>query len=277
MAIYLKIVIAFAGPFFFTIAGYNQSVHYPVAAKYTGMGAYSKNFIDPSSVSSNQAALANIQSVSAGLYGEKRFLLQELNLYDVALCFPLEFGGIGLSAQYFGYDEYNETKLGLGYGKALGKIDIGMQINFHSLRINGYGKDVLFSFEAGAIFHISEQVYAGFHVFNPTGSKFGKNHLEKLSSAYSAGLGYEASEKIFISAEIIKEEYKPVTINAGMQYIFAKKLFARLGICTEATNLYFGVGWKWNGFRVDVTGNYHSQLGFTPGLLLVFEANRKEG
>jgi len=256
--------------------GSGQSVRYPVASKYAGMGAYSLNFVDPLSVLSNQAALANVQSVSAGICGEKRFLLDELGLYSLSLCIPLSFGGVGFSTQYFGYEAFNETQIGIGYGKSLGKIDIGIQINLHALKISGYGNDMLVNFEAGAIFHINEQLHAGFHVYNPSGSKFGKDHLEKLSSAYSGGFGYEASEKVFVSAQIIKEEDKPVTINAGMQYVFEKKFFARLGLYTETTNLYFGIGLKWNFFRIDVTASHHPQLGFTPGVLLVFEGKRKE-
>lgn len=255
---------------------HSQSVHYPPAAMYTGLGAYSKNFIDPLSISSNQAALANIQSFGAGVYSEKRFFLQELNSYSLAFCLPISFGGIALSAQYFGYSEYNETQLGIGYGKALGKIDIGVQMNLHALRIAGYGKDGLFNFEAGAIIHLSEQLFAGFHVFNPTGSKFGTNRTEKLASVYRAGFGYEVSEKLFLSAESIKEEDNPVNIHAGIQYAFAKKFFARIGLNTEVARLYFGVGLKWHVLRFDITANYHPQLGLTPGLLLVFEGKRKE-
>ena len=272
----LQLLITFAAIMLVVEKGSGQSVRYPVASKYAGMGAYSLNFVDPLSVLSNPAALANIQSVSAGIYGEKRFLLKELGLYSLSLCIPVSFGGVGFSTQYFGYEKFNETQIGLSYGKSLGKIDIGIQINLHGMKISGYGNDMLVNFEAGAIFHISEQLYAGFHVYNPSGSKFGKDHTEKLSSAYSSGFGYEPSEKVFVSAQIIKEEDKPLTINAGMQYVFEKKFFARLGLYTETTNLYFGIGLKWNVFRVDVTASYHPQLGFTPGVLLIFEGKRKE-
>jgi hypothetical protein len=270
-----KTVLSFS---FFLLAftGCTQSVRYPLAAGYTGLGAYSKNFTDVLSVTSNQAVLAAIKSMAAGVYLEKRFFLEELKLYSIAFCVPLQFGGIGISAKYFGYNEYNETQLSVGYGKALGKIDIGIQFNYHSVRIPGHGRDALFNIEAGTILHISEQIHAGFHVFNPTGARFGKNSQEKLASVYTAGFGYEASEKVFISAEIIKEENKPVNINAGLQYVFAKRLFARLGLFTETGNLYFGVGLKRNNFRIDITSNYHPQLGLTPGLMFVFEGNDKE-
>lgn len=255
------------------VAGFAQSAHHPLAARYTGMGAYSKNFADVMSISSNQAVLAGIKSTGAGIYAEKRFLSKELNLYNVSVCLPLQFGGLGISAKYFGYHYYNETQLGIGYGKNLGKIDIGIQFSYQSLRIPGYGKDGLINIEAGVILHVSEQLRAGVHVFNLTRSKFGRNNPEKLPSVYRVGLGYEASDKVFISMEFIKEEDKASNINAGLQYLFAKRFFGRLGLFTETTNLYFGIGLKWNIFRVDITSSYHPQLGITPGVMIVFQPN----
>ena len=275
-SVMLQLAIALAAATMVTAASFSQSVRHTVASRYASMGAYSQTFVDPLSVLSNQAALPSIRSMSAGLYGEKRFLLQELGLYSLSLCLPLSFGGVGLSGRYFGHQAFNETQIGLAYGKSLGKVDIGIQLNLYALKLSGYGADMLVNFEAGAIFHISEQLHAGFHLYNPTRSKFGKDHPEKLSSAYSGGFGYEASDKLFVSAQIIKEEDKPVHINTGLQYVFEEKVFARLGLDTETTHLYFGFGLKWNVCRIDVTASYHPQLGFTPGLLLVFEGKRKD-
>jgi len=92
---------------------------------------------------------------------------------------------------------------------------------------------------------------------------------EKLSSAYTFGMGYDASERFFVSAEIIKEEEKPVNVNTGFQYNFMKQFFVRAGIATETTNSYAGAGLKWKHFRLDLTGSYHPQLGFTPGILVI--------
>ena len=258
------------------VSGYAQSVRYPLAARYTAMGAYSKNFADVLSTTSNQAALVNIRAISAGVYAEKRFFLKELNVYSIGICLPISFGVLGMSAKSFGYSEYNETQIGIAYGKALGNIDIGIQFNYNSFRIPGYGNDDVLNIEVGSLFHISEQLYAGIHVFNPTGVKFGNNNNEELASVYRAGLGFEASKKVFLCAEVIKEEDKPVTINAGFQYAFAEKLVARLGLFSETTTLYFGIGFQWNQFRMDITSSYHPQLGFTPGLMLLFKGINKE-
>lgn len=273
---FIKTTFLLAGWIFCLFDGYSQTVRYPLTCNYSGIGVYSKHFGDALSATNNQAALAKIQSLNAAVFAERRFLLKELNLYQIAFCLPLHSGGLGLSAGYSGYNDYNESRVGLGYGKTLGKIDMGIQFNYYSLRIAGYGAMGVVNFEVGTIFHISEQVHAGLHVFNPTGSKFGRGNLEKLSSKYTAGLGYEPSEKVYLGVEIIKEENKAVNINTGIQYAFARKVFARIGLYTESGNLYFGIGLKWARIHIEVTTSFHPQLGCTPGLMLVFEGKRKE-
>ena len=48
--------------------------------------------------------------------------------------------------------------------------------------------------------------------------KFGKNSEEKLASIYTVGLGYEASDKFLVSAEIEKEENQTVNVNANVSF-----------------------------------------------------------
>ncbi|MEO6218822.1 MAG: hypothetical protein ABIO81_00235, partial [Ginsengibacter sp.] len=78
------------------------------------------------------------------------------------------------------------------------------------------------------------------------------------------------------SAEIVKQEDLPVNINAGFQYNFAKQFFARAGIASENESPYAGAGIKWSNIRVDISGSYHPQLGFSPGLMLIINFKSKE-
>src|SRR6185369_637206 len=226
---------------------------------------------------SNQAALAQVKNFSAGVYTERRFMLKELALYNASLAMPTHSGNFGLDARYFGFADYNETQLGLAYARSLGsKLDVGVQFNYYSVQIPGYGNATSVNFEAGAIFHLTEKLNAGLHVYNPVGGKFGKDEQEKLSSVYSGGIGYEASDKFFISTEIEKEEDQPVNVNAGIQYKFLPQLLARGGVSTAASSFYLGIGIGWKSIRLDVTTSYHQQLGITPGLMLIFNFNNKE-
>ena len=254
----------------------SQILRRPVTAAYTGLGAYSLNHVDVFSFTANQASLAQLKNGAAGVYGERRFLLSELNNYTAVFGLPTAYGNFGVKANYSGFSDYNETQLGLAYGRKLGsKVDVGAQFNYQGIRIAGYGNASTISFEAGTILHITERLHAGVHVNNPVGGKFGKDQQEKLSSVYSFGLGFDASEKFFVSAEIEKEEDQPVNVNAGIQYKFLPQLLARAGMSSATSSAWLGIGLTLKSFRLDVTAGYHPQLGITPGMMLLFNFNKK--
>ncbi|MDQ6756970.1 MAG: hypothetical protein M3004_08540 [Bacteroidota bacterium] len=254
-----------------------QAVRRPIAAGYVGLGAYSKNHVDAFSVTSNQAALAQIKNSAAGVYGERRFLLSATNMYTAIFVLPTAQGNFGVQADYFGFKNYNESQIGLAYAKSLGsKLDVGIKFNYYGFRIPAYGNSSAVDFEIGAIAHLSEKLNVGIHAYNPVGGKLSKTNNEKLSSIYKFGIGYEASENFFVSTEIIKEEGEPINVEAGFQYNFKKQFFVRAGTSTETTNSYVGAGIAWKNFRLDINGSYHPQLGITPGLLLIINFNKKE-
>jgi len=254
----------------------SQTVRRPVAAVYTGLGAYSKNHVDVFSFTNNQASLAQMKNGAAGVYAERRFMLDELSLYQFAVAVPTQSGNFGFKAGYFGFSDYNESQVGLAYARKLGeKVDVGVQFNYYMLKVAEYGNASSINFEAGAILHVTDQLQAGIHIYNPLGSGVGKAGGESLPSIYSAGFGYDASERFFIGAEIQKEENRPVTVNAGLQYAFAEKLFARAGVASATSVFYAGAGFLLNGFRIDATASLHPHLGMTPGIMLVYNSPAK--
>jgi hypothetical protein len=252
-----------------------QTVRQPLSSLYPAIGAYSKNIADPFSMIINPAAIANIKTAGAGVYGERRFLLDALNQYTTVGGFKTSSGNFGLQADYFGYTNYNETQLGLAYGRSLGtKVDVGVKFNYYNLRIPAYSSASTFHFEAGVLMHLSEKLHAGFSVFNPIGGELNKETKEKIASVYRGGFGYEASEKFFITAEIIKEENKNVGVNAAFQYALIQQLLVRGGMNTLNEQPFIGVGLKMGQLRLDVATNYHPQLGISPAVMLLYHFSK---
>lgn len=254
-----------------------QTVRQPLASIYPAIGAYSKNYADPFSMIINPAALANLKQSGAGVYGERRFLLSNLNQYTATIGLPTASGNFGLQADYFGYSKYNETQIGFGYGRSVGtKVDVGVKFNYYSLQIPSYAASSTFHFEAGVVMHLSEKLHAGFSVFNPVGGSLSKETDEKIASVFRGGFGYEASDKFFITAEIIKEENKNVGVNAAFQYAFVKQLLVRAGINTSNEQPFLGVGLNLGQLRVDFASKWHPQLGISPAVMLLFNFKKKE-
>ena len=244
---------------------------------YTALAAYSSKQTDPFGFTGNQAALAKLESAGIGVWGERRFMVAETSVYGLAAGFPTKKGNFGLQLNYSGFSNFNDNKIGLAYARSLGKLlDLGVQFNYYGYRIPQYGNASAINFEIGAIMHISEKFHAGMHAYNPVGGKLGKDEEEKLAAAYKLGLGYDATDNFFVSVELVKEEDRPINVNGGVQYQFLKKFFARAGFVSESGSAYGGAGVGWKNMRLDVATNYHPQLGFSPGILLLVNFKKEK-
>jgi hypothetical protein len=273
----LKQLFLFIALSFVVILSHGQIVRQPLSIRYAGLGAYSKNFVDVFSGTSNTAALAQLKTGGFGVYGERKFLLEELNQFSSVIAVPTRQGTFAVQGDYFGFSSFNESQLGLAYGRIIASnVDIGVKFNYHTVGVAGYGNASAINFEAGTIFHITDKVHTGLHVYNPLSSKLGKNSNEQLASIYKAGIGYEPSKRVFISTEIVKQEDQRVNVNVGLQYNIQENLFLRGGISTLTSNSYAGLGLMLGIFRIDVNAAYHPQLGFTPGVLLLFNFKKPE-
>jgi hypothetical protein len=254
-----------------------QSIRYPLAMPYMGLSAYSTQQNDAFSFTGNQAALAQTKIAAVGIYGERRFMLADINAYSLAAAIPSKMGNFGVQVNYSGFKNFAENKVGLAYARSLGsKMDVGIQFNYYGYRIPTYGNASAIYAEAGAVFHVSGKLNAGVHIYNPMNAKIGKEGDEKLPYAYKFGLGYDASENFFISGEIIKEEDKPVNVTAGVQYQFAKRFFAKAGFLSESSTAFAGAGVSFKNLRVDVAGSYHPQLGISPAVLFIANFGKKK-
>jgi hypothetical protein len=232
--------------------------------------------VDVFSSSENPAALSQLKNAAVAVNGERGYMLGELNKYCAVIGLPTQTGNFGLQACYFGFSNYNESKLGLLYARNLGsKVDVGVVFNYYGINISGYGTASAISFEVGTVLHLTERLHTGVKVSNPVGGRFGKTRGEKLSSVFEIGFGLDASEKFYTAAEIEKEENNPVNVSATLQYKFQQSLHIRAGIATSTSSVWIGFGFSLRSFRMDVATNYHPQLGITPGLLLLFNFNSK--
>ena len=255
--------------FFLPLGGVSQVLRQPLSAIYLGLGAYSTQQEDAFSYLNNQASLAKIKKVAIGVYGERRFSLAATSLYGATVAIPTKNGNFGINMIYTGFKNYTESQVGLAYALSLGKkVDVGVQFNYYGYNVPSYASDAAINFEIGAIVHLTDKLNMGMHVYNPVGGNFTKTD-EKLTAAYTIGLGYDLSDNFFVSTEIVKEENFPVSFNAGFQYRFMHQFFVRSGIVSATSTWYAGVGVSWSNFRLDVTGSYHPQLGLSPGLLLI--------
>ena len=249
----------------------------PLAPGYIGLGAYSKSHVDAFSFLSNNAALAQLPHTSAGITGERRFLMKELGAYTAALGIILPSGRFGFNFLYAGFAAFGQMQTGLAYARSLGtRMDLGLRINYHRFRIAGYGASSALSVESGIILHLPGSLHVGIATCTPAIGKFGAGRTESLPSVFKWGLGYEASPVAYISTEIIKETNEPVNVRAGLQYLVLSKLILHAGVSTASSSIWTGIGFSNELLRIDVAATFHPDLGISPGLLVLFHAKKRQ-
>lgn len=140
-----------------------------------------------------------------------------------------------------------------------------MRFNYHRLSISGYGSATAVTADAGVLFQLSRQVSFGLQLNNPING--GAEGL-RVPALYVCGLGYEPSEILLFSLEVVKRQSQPPAARIGTQYAASPQILLRMMIQTRDPSLWFGAGLQRGSYRLDVFSNYHMQLGMGMGLAL---------
>ena len=259
----------------FSISSWATNDNNPIGGKVAGMGYAGVTLSDFWSVSNNQAGLGFVKNTAAGIYYENRFLVKELSSKSAAFVLPTQSGVFGVSMNYFGYNKYNETKVGLAYGKSFGqKISAGIQLDYLNTHIaDNYGNKGAVTFEIGILSKLSKSLSIGAHVFNPIRVKVADYNDERIATIIKLGLMYNFSNKIIVIAEAEKNiSYKPV-YKAGIEYHIIKEIYLRTGIATNPTLNTFGIGIDLKKIKIDFASSFNQTFGYSPQISMVYNFN----
>ena len=246
--------------------------NYPFGGRAAGMGNAAVTLYDFWAISHNQAGLARMQNMAAGVYFENRFLIQELSFGAGAFVYPTGSGVLGLNFTYFGFDLYNESKIGLAYAREFGeRFSAGVQLNYHNTTIKeDYGNKGNLTFELGAIFHILPELSIGIHLFNPTRAKIADFADERIPTIFRTGISYEFSDRVIVVVETEKSVNLNPVFRTGIEYRISDPLYIRGGIGTNPTTNAFGFGLELGNLIIDVATSFHHILGYSPQLSFIY-------
>lgn len=153
------------------------------------------------------------------------------------------------------------------------EVSLGLRFNYHALNIAGYGKAISVTADVAALFRLSPQLSFGLQMLNA-----GNTAKEEIAIpvAYAAGLGYDPSDKLCFSAELMKERSKTANAKLSMQYVISPELLVRTIIETDES-CCFGAGFIKQRFRLDAFSAYHLRLGLSGGVAVYFFLKKSAG
>ena len=239
--------------------------------------AYNQQFADIFSSKINPAALAYISQLHTGAWVEKKFMLEELRQYSIITGAPAAGGGCAFSMDYSGLPVYRQWQSSLAFGKKLGRLSLGAQMNYTAQRSTGYGNKGWLSAGIGALWHLSSVLSAGWQLYHLSGKLLSGDGGERVAYGYSAGLGWLLAPAILMESSFIKHEGQSASFQAAIHYKADHHLMASCFLELTQTRPSVRVKWQSGIFQLGVTGSYHSILGFSPGVMLIVTGTKKGG
>lgn len=238
----------------------------PAGARFAGMGYAGLTLTDLWSVRLNPAGLAGLEVPTAGLFYQSHYLTNELSQQGLAFATPLGNGTVGISGDRFGYSLYNETTVSATYAMRFGDgLRAAVQFDYLGVRLGeNYGNSNAFTAEVGVQAKLSDAIWIGAHLYNPTQAQIGGPYDEQVPTLLRAGLGYTFSPKLVMTLDAEKDIDHEERFRFGAEYHPNQALYLRTGIRTGDVQGHFGAGFHLKQLEIDLAVAVRSQLGASP-------------
>ncbi len=245
---------------------FSQSDNYPLGTRAAALSNAYVMEADLWSVHHNQAGLGFQPKMAIGFHHENRFVVKEYSLHAVGFILPVRPGTFGISYSYFGYPVYNESKVGIGFGRQFGSgFSAGVQVNYHHNYLEGeFGNRNALTVEGGMQYQPGEILKFGIHLFNPTRSTISAPDTDTIPTTFRAGMSVQPLEKLTVFTQGEVRINQPSRFMAGVEYQLIQALDLRGGLVTNPFMTSFGIGYEINRISSDIAFTRHEILGFTP-------------
>ncbi len=237
------------------------------------MGNAGVTLQDVYSAQNNQAGLAFIEMITVGISTENYFLVDGgINAHYGVFALPIKDQGVfGVSLNYVGDNTFNQSKIGIGYGRKLAEnVSIGLQLEYVGTKTIEAGSGAAFTFDIGILYKPAKSLTIGAKAFNPIRVNTGLDYAEELPALINVGLAYQPSEKIMMCAEGELNINDDLRAKFGIEYHIVEQLYLRSGYISNPSMYTFGIGVKIKELKIDISSQFHQQLGMTPGLGLSY-------
>jgi hypothetical protein len=238
-----------------------------------GLAGVSVMLADRWSGIGNPAGLAALEQLSFSLFYENYYLLPETGLGAFTLSKPTKTGTFGLNCSTFGYSLYRESRIGLSFGKTLGrKIRAGIGLHYLKVRQDAdYGNLSALVPSLGIQVLPLQNLIFGLQVFNPAGQQYVPSGFLAIPVEVHTGFGCRLGKEFFISAEAEKRSREQLTCRGGIEINLKQQLIFRFGIASGVFPEYsFGLGLIFQSVTIDIAAVHHPVLGFNPSLTFSF-------
>lgn len=242
-------------------------------ARSNAMGNCSVSLNDFWSIQNNPAGMTDYRFFSVGLSYENRFFMKELSFYNTALVMPMKIGTLGLSYSRFGFENFNENKLGLAYARSFGPhLKMGLKLDYLMFKFSDdYVKRRTATFEFGIQSDITKDLCIGVYIFNPINVKLKTINNERIPVVFRFGLSYQVTKDFLATSEVEYNSDKSLDYRFGLEYNTLQDFYIRVGVHTNPATTSVGVGYTLNRLVIDVSATMNQYTGVSFQSSLIFK------
>lgn len=203
-------------------------------------------------------SLAAQRHVVAGVYTEKRFMIDGWNIHALSAAIPVGSGVAGLQVLQEGVSPYVQTHFNLMYGLRLGK----------SLRMAaglGYGKGRPEA-TVGSVWETGKHCRLGLQ-FRMGGAGLGYG---------GASLTFQLGQPAELELAGGKEARQPLTGRLQLRYRPVDRFLLLGGYAVGPLFPYFGAGWGMGKWDIGVMGRWHPYLGISPAIMVGWKDRKSD-
>jgi hypothetical protein len=238
-----------------------QSTSTWIGAQAAGVGYASATLSDGWSMFNNVGGLGRVKQSSGNVAYEVSPALVGANRLAASYLSSTKWGTLGVGLFRFGDALYNEHLVSVGYGHQVENTSLGARVNYLQYRAESTGTLSAVSVDVGGITQISKQVVVGAFITNLTQSTLPGTDGERLPVKLIAGIRFQPTDKVFVTAEIEKDIAYPSTWKSGLEYNFYKKIFFRTGFHLNPAAAFFGLGLHQKTLHIDYAVRFSSWMG----------------
>lgn len=233
-----------------------------------GNGVTGSALLNPACLS-----LSTSQSIDINYYN--KYGLKELasaSVLYVCPSFPLPFA---FNVSAFGYNKYRETMFRLSLAKAVSStIVLGISTQYAMLQTDLYTEEARkLSTDVGILFISGDDLLIGLSITDlPSVRMDDKSiHIEDFNYySIQAGFNRRFMNNLLIAASACYTEPGRVRMEMGLEYVAYDSFSVRAGFHTNPLMPAFGAGLLSSAFWMNVSAEYHYQLGVCPGVGLTY-------
>jgi len=247
--------------------------YYQISTRSKSMAGISACLSDAWSVFGNQAGLAGMIKPALGISYSNFFMLSDLSLNSAFAAIPVDKNVFAVSFYRYGYEAYNENKLGFAFSKALTpRFSAGFQFNYFFIHLPENKKSPGdLCFEGGLRYVFSDKLVFGVHCFNPFQAGIKTTSVKyKIPCLFRFGAGTCITDGLWLYCGFEKDLEHDFQSKFGIEYNILNKFQVRGGVAGNDNLVAFGFAYLAKHVTTDFSWQYTYRLGSTPSVAISY-------